>query len=103
MIILIGKNPDVISISYKSCLLSTLGEKKSLNGYIFPMLITGAWLLDGEFPNYLIPKKKLIKLVIQCVFLCIAINEFTENPRFNHVQKVYSMYIKKVKGRYSPS
>lgn len=31
-----------------------------------------------------------------CVFLCIAINTFTEKPCSNHVQKVYSMYIKNV-------
>lgn len=31
-----------------------------------------------------------------CVFLCIAIDKFTETPRFSHVQKVYSMYIKNV-------
>lgn len=44
-------------------------------------------LFDSELSIYLCPKEKLLKLVILDVFLCIAINTFTENPRFNRVKK----------------
>lgn len=54
---------------------------------------TGIWLLSREVANYLFSPKKKINMVIMGAFRCIAINKFTEKPRFIHdKKKVDSMY-----------
>lgn len=59
---------------------------------------TGARLSDSGIFFICSQGLKWLKLVILSVFLSIVLKIFTKNPCFNHVKKVYSMYIKKSKG-----